>query len=159
MKFNPFTKAQELPDDALDEIAAEDEQRKAALAERERRAEVKAEAAEEEARWKAQRERQERIDALLRDHERTAAEVAETVAALNASLVATSALVKKRDALLGRAWGLQADLKALGAPSPSVSAVFSPEAKSAARRLRRLVDDLVESPLADAMRNHPEAFK
>jgi hypothetical protein len=160
MKFNPFAKAEELPDETLDEIAAEDEQRRLALLERERRIVAKAEAERAEEVARTERERRRQVAALLAEHVALADELVRVVAALGAGLVGAACALEKRDGLLGRARALQAELKALGAPSPSVSVVFAPEAVTAARKLARLVDyELGQNPLASAYGASPGAFR
>lgn len=155
------TKPEELSDAELDAIAEDAELKTAALLERERRSNVKAEAAEEEARQEAERQRQERVDGLLREHERVAEEVASIVAALGAGIVGAACALEKRDEALAEAWRIQGELRALGArPVPSVAVSFAPEAVTAARKLSRLIgDELAQNPLSSAFGSHPEVFK
>lgn len=160
MNLNPFTKPETFTDEALDEIAADVELKKAALAERERRIEERRLAAEEEARERAEAERRAKVAALLHEHEQLAEEAANVTAAVGAGVVGLASAVEKRDELISRARVIEVEIRSEGVPAPPLSLTFTPEAMAAGRRVARLIDrEMTESPFASAARNNPDAFR
>lgn len=152
------TKPEELSDEALDAIAEDAELKKAALAEREKRIEARRLAAEAEAREKAEAEKQATVDRLRAEYAAISAEAVKVNGAVGAAVIGLAAALEKRNALVDEARRIAAGLRALGVATPPLSLAFPPEVHAAARAVSRTIEEMVEGPLADAVRNSPSAF-
>ncbi len=154
------TKPETLTDAELDAIAEDAELKKAALAERERRIEARRIVAAKAEAEKAATERRAKVDALLREHEQLAEEVAKVNAALGAGIVGAACAVEKRDELVSQARVIEVEIRSEGLQAPPLALAFTPEAKAAARRIAPLISyEMTEGPLASSQRNSPDAFR
>jgi hypothetical protein len=121
MRLNPFAKAETMTDEALDEVAREDEQRRLALAERARRFEDRHIAAEKKAAEEAEEKRQEKVAVLLREHERHAVEARRWHELLGEAVLAAGEAVRRRAAAQAAAWAIADQVASLGGPSPALA--------------------------------------
>lgn len=160
MKFNPFTKAETLTDEALDAIAQNAEGTRAALVEREKRAEARRQAEAEEALAALAEKRRVEIAEVTKRRETIGAALREATLSLDAAIIAAGAELEKRDGFLRAGWQTEAETKALGASAPSLSVPpFTPSACEAARRLSPVIErEFFVDPLANLRAEHPRAF-